>query len=100
MLLGSCGAEDSSHLLPLSLATEMSAKLLLGQLQSALITAHAKKLADALLIGSQSADLVHDAADELHTLSEFLDRTHAGGHAASASAFCLGTYMGRSNWGI
>lgn len=50
--------------------------LLLGQLQGALVTAHTEQLAQALLIGSQAADLADHRAHELDALAKSLRGVH------------------------
>ena len=62
--------QNSGHLLALTLGTQVSAELALGDFERALVLADLEELGDALLVGSESGDLADELADERGALAE------------------------------
>jgi hypothetical protein len=60
---------EAGELLSLSLATKVSSKLPLGDLEGALVLADLEELDDAPLIGSHACNLANDVANKPHALA-------------------------------
>ena len=72
LLLGAGGLslrlEDALHLLALSLAPDVSAETLLGELETSLVLGHLQQLEAALFVGREAGNLTHHLAHELDVL--------------------------------